>query len=54
MTPELKELLRVLCVHPDIFEATVETKEGPKFKITYRGWDSVLGDDRVCYEVVDL
>lgn len=47
MTPELKELLRVLLVHPDVLEATIETKDGKAYEVKYppKG-----GHERACYE----
>lgn len=49
ITPELRELLRVLLVHPDVLKATVETKDGQKFSVQY---PPSGGDERVCYEEI--
>lgn len=50
MTPELKELLRVLCVHPDIEEATVWLKDGGEIEIKYRNY---AADERACYQLIE-
>lgn len=51
ITRELRELLRVLLVHPDVLKATVETKDGQKFCVKYPPGE---GDERACYEVIRL
>lgn len=51
MTPELKELIRVLKVHPDVLKATIETKDGETFEVKY---SPEGGDERVCYRVEEL
>lgn len=50
MTPELRELIRVLKVHPDVLKATVKTKDGQEFEIKY---PREGGDERVCYAVIE-
>lgn len=35
MSPELRELIRVLKVHPDVLEATIKTKDGETYQLKY-------------------
>jgi hypothetical protein len=51
LTPELRELLRVLLVHPDVLEATIMTKDGRHFSVVYPNDDA---DERVCREHFEI
>jgi hypothetical protein len=51
LTPELRELLRVLLVHPEVLEATIMTKDGRHFSVVYPNDDA---DERVCREHFEI
>lgn len=41
LSPELKELMRVLVSHPEVLEVTLETKCGRTFEVKYPSGDAV-------------
>lgn len=51
LTPELKQLLNVLRVHPDVWEVTVQSKDGATFVVKY---PTEGGDERICYRTVEV
>lgn len=50
MTPELRELIRALQIHPDVFEATILTRDGETLSVKH----PMAGGERICYRTENI